>query len=416
MSLEASSSRARHSRYALIPAIGTSKLGTGAFTVVVLYVVGRDAGIGPAGMVLALEAVPVVIFGLLGGVFADRSDKRRLLLSYDASSVIVCALPCILFTARHDLLHNTDVVVASAVIVSVVCAVTSGLYAPTSRAIVPFIMDRSEFARYNGTLSAMGSVSQVCGPLVGGLIITLTNDCYLWALLVNLVSFTISFLITLVLPRTAAPRVQNGGSIVGSVLECAVWIRGNRPVRRVLASASLLYFLLAPVGLVVLSQLGGSASAGKYLSICQAFQAFGAVVCVLTTDRIYRRYDPLASMSVLCGVSALLTLMLASPSLLLYVVSAFGLGFVSTLFAVSLFGVIQNEAPEEMVGRAIAVSAALSGALIPAGLFLFGHLITLSSAAAVVVATSICLAILAVVDHLLSRKPANKTAEVGVRR
>ncbi|MFE6920987.1 MFS transporter [Nocardia sp. NPDC057663] len=393
----------KYARYALIPAVGISKLGTGSFTVVVLFVIGRDAGVGTAGIVLALSAVPAVIFGLLGGVFADQWEKRRLLLLYDAASIVVCALPCILFLVRRDLLGNIKLVVASAVVISFICAVSSSLYAPTSRAIAPFVVHRSEFARYNGMLTAAGNVAQVCGPLIGGLIIVVSDDCYVWALAMNTGSFVISFLITLRLPRVGAAEARARRSIFRKLLEAAIWVKDNRPVRRVVLTASILYFLLAPAGLIVLSRLSGTEMAGEYLSLCQAFQAFGSIAFVVVADRVQRKDGMPSSMGAICVLSATMMLMLATSNLMVYLVSSFGIGLLSTMVAVSLFGVIQGESPPSMVGRTIAIAAALSGALIPVGLWSFGQLVAVSSYMAIVV-SSASLVVLGLAVHLSSRK------------
>ena len=117
------------------------------------------------GLLGLCRFVPILIFGLAGGVMADRSDRRRTLVT---SQLALLAISAIL--AALTLAGNAHLLVIY--LVTIVGAIFSAVAVPTRQALVPLLVPRQEMAGAM-TMNILGSqVSAVAGPAIGGLIIS----------------------------------------------------------------------------------------------------------------------------------------------------------------------------------------------------------------------------------------------------
>jgi MFS family permease len=116
------------------------------------------------GLLGLCRFVPILIFGLAGGVVADRYDRRRTLLGSQLALLLTSALLGVLTIAGSI---NLIAIYA----VTVVAATVGAVAGPTRQALVPLLIPRH---RLSGamTMSILASqVATVSGPAVGGLII-----------------------------------------------------------------------------------------------------------------------------------------------------------------------------------------------------------------------------------------------------
>lgn len=109
------------------------------------------------------SAVPSLTVGLFAGVFADRTDRRRLLLATRIGSATVAAVLAVLVITNH---WNIVVVMAFSV-------ASSAAYAfepPGRQAILPRLVPVRDLFSAMGLVRATQQMSQTVGPLVAGLL------------------------------------------------------------------------------------------------------------------------------------------------------------------------------------------------------------------------------------------------------
>lgn len=148
---------------------------------------------------------PLVVFGLYGGVVADRFDRRVL---YLASAFATWATTlALLIQAVAD--------VRSVLLILVLVAVQAGTFAMSSAArgaIIPRVVPTPLVPAANTLYFTAGNVGQVAGPLVAGLLISLPNG-YSWAYAADAVLFSLLLYSALRLPpvRPTGSVVRTGG-------------------------------------------------------------------------------------------------------------------------------------------------------------------------------------------------------------
>jgi MFS family permease len=180
-------------------------------------VIGRDKTWAPAATagVLLATLVPLILISPVAGVFVDRWDLRRTMLASDAiRGLLVAAL-----VALPLLPAGTVPVPAQLACVYAVVFVTSAVsrfFTPARFAIVADVVPPEQQARASGIGQAtMGLAGLIGPPLAAPLLFTAGIQ---WALIVDAVSFAISFAAIYLVRVPARPGVATASTGVWSEL------------------------------------------------------------------------------------------------------------------------------------------------------------------------------------------------------
>lgn len=134
-----------------------------------------NALVGALGIV---QLCPVIIFGLLGGTYADRINRRKLLLVSELILVVIVLL----------LLLNSSLpqpsVVAIFVLVAIMQAV-NGFHRPAMEAMTQKMVEPRDYAAVGALGSFRSSAGAIAGPLLGGILVAAfgLSGAYLFDLL-----------------------------------------------------------------------------------------------------------------------------------------------------------------------------------------------------------------------------------------
>ncbi|MFJ9696952.1 MFS transporter [Kitasatospora sp. NPDC101183] len=135
------------------------------------------------GAVGAVELVPAVLFGLYGGVLADRADRRTVAL---VTEVALAALSALLLA--NALLGTPAVWPLYAA--AGVAAALQGIQQPSLDAMIPRLVPHEQLVAAGALLSLRGSIATVAAPAAAGLLIAGAGVPA--AFLVDLATFLVS--------------------------------------------------------------------------------------------------------------------------------------------------------------------------------------------------------------------------------
>lgn len=150
------------------------------------------------GIIGACRSLPVLIFGLWGGVTADRLDRRRVLLFTQSFVAFVSAG---LFFLTREKMVSPPIIYAAVVVIATVAAFEN----PARASFVVNVLPREHLE--NGlALGVLGwQVAAVTGPAVGGLVLANTSLETLYA--IDSISFVpLVIVLALIRARTAPPK------------------------------------------------------------------------------------------------------------------------------------------------------------------------------------------------------------------
>jgi hypothetical protein len=166
------------------------------------------------GLVLACYGVPRTVFIPIGGMLADKTGPRTLMLFAD---VLRCVLVGVLtfLAARH-----TASLVALGPTAALIGA-GEGLFLPASYSIMPSLLDDSRLAAGNALSSTAVQVGSLIGPAIGGALVAATGASTA-AFGIDAASFAVSAVSLALIPRRAA-----AGSMAASSAEAADSMAGQ---------------------------------------------------------------------------------------------------------------------------------------------------------------------------------------------
>lgn len=127
------------------------------------------------GLLGLVRFAPVIIFGLFGGVIADRGD-RRMILVWTHLALLVSSVVLVLATASG---HDTLLVIYAVTFAS---AAINALAGPARHALIPNLVPRSELAGAATMANLAMQAASVVGPAIGGVLIAGTSLAIVYGL------------------------------------------------------------------------------------------------------------------------------------------------------------------------------------------------------------------------------------------
>jgi MFS family permease len=305
-----------------------------------------------AGVLGALNTLPFLLFGLFVGVFLDRRARRPVMIVADV--VRAAALGWIPIAYAIGVLD-----IGQLFAVVFIAGVMTVFFELAYQSYLPGVVSRDRLTEANGKLQISESSAQVAGPGVAGLLVAWLSAPA--AIVVDAVSYVVSFVTALGLPADEAPKPRSVGpaaSVRASIREGFVAI-GKHPLLRWCTTAAVIMNLFSATVMSVLflflvrTDGIGSAQVGLIVAASSA----GALAGALLADRVTGWFGvgPTLILSMALTALGYLTLALVhghSPSA---VVVAAVAAFV-VLFGVPPFNVVvitfrQVSTPDELLGR-----------------------------------------------------------------
>jgi len=317
-----------------------------AQTLLVLHL--TNSGIA-LGFLAAVQFGPVLLIGPWAGLIADRSDKRRLLLTVQSLAMVQSfALAVVAFTGAP---------VWTIYLVALFGGVTIAFDNPARRAFVVEMVPEADVPNAVSLNSALMTSSRVIGPALAGLLITTVG--FGWAFLADGISY-VAVLTSLWLIRPgdlrrgpvavrAKGQVRAGLRYVRSVPE--LWV----PLAMMAVIGTLAFNFSTVMPIYVTRDLGGSEG---LFTIVFSVLSVGSLIGALAVARrqvVTVRTVGLAALAF--GVSMLLLAL--APGLGLLLPAALLVGLTSIGFLTASTAIVQLRAAPEMRGRVLALQAML---------------------------------------------------------
>ena len=321
------------------------------------------------GVGFAMFGLPHLLFGLLIGAWADRLDRRRLMIVVDLlSAAVLVSVP---LAAAAGLLSVWWIYAA------IFAASTLGIFFQAAQfAAIPSLVERDKLVAANGQIQASFSAATVLGPLVAGALLAFIPIEDL--LYVDAVTFLVSAVtLSLIARPFNAPRKAARTSIRADVVEGLRYVLRHPVLRNISAMMALINFVsvTVPAQLVLFAKHRFAVSDSE-LGFLFAADGAGVVLLSLAAGPLRSRFSfgnvALGSLM----LSGLITVALAyAPSYPLAVaLSAVSSGF-GILFNINTGSLRQAIVPNHLLGRIITIAMVLAWSANPLGATIGGVIV-----------------------------------------
>ncbi|MFG1708577.1 MFS transporter [Nonomuraea sp. M3C6] len=325
-----------------------SQIGTRGTVAANFYQVYQLTGsVAYTGLVGGAQAVALLVLSPLGGAFADRLDRRRLLQAAQAVALLVAvALSWLTLIGQAEAWH---------VVISVVLTTAAATFdQPARQALIPALVPKNQIGQAVALLNPSRELAVLVGPLLSGVLISLAGPGLMYVIDAATYAVLVGVLATLRISKLEPAAERR--SILGSIAEGAKYI-AHRPLIYNLmlldlsATVFSAYRVLLPalaldvlhVGATGYGVLSGAPSAGALIATYAVFR---------TVQRSQRQGRVLLVSTVLYGISAILLAHL--PVFLLAVLAALLLGAFDAMATTIRHAAVQIDTPDEIRGRVTA--------------------------------------------------------------
>ncbi len=320
-------------------------------------------------------ALPQVLFGLVGGVVADRWDRKGVMIASDLLRAVL-VLAVLLVRTSGDL---WILYLAAAAL-----AMVGSFFYPARNATIPNIVPTGLLLAANGLIQGSYIIALIVGPMVAGTIVELWG----WVAAIVFDSFTFVFsAVTILVMRI--PPIQNGGSyspvarpggrtLWHSVREGLGFIRQSPPLRRALPITGIATLGIGAVVLLAIPHLKVRLGAGGLeYGGAMSMLGIGSILGGLLASRFSHRFSihSIVGGTLILAGAAIVAFAFA-PIYLVVLLSVVTLGFCIVIARGALDTAIQTLSPDEVRGRVQSVVALIvaGGTALAQGLSAFlGH-------------------------------------------
>ena len=360
MSLEVLGER-NFARY--LAAVTVSTLGSGISTVALAFAVLGFGSATDLGIVLLAREIPVVILLLLGGVFADRIPRQRILVGTDLVKGIAQGATAIVLVSGNAHVWNVA-------LLQTLFGLAAAFSRPATTGLIKEAASDARLQEANALLGLSSSVFSIAGPAIGALIVAAGSPA--WALAIDALTFFASAAFIGSMRLMALVRVASASVLADLRDGWREFVQRSWAVAMVASFGlfQLTYFpallVLGPV--VAKEHLGGATAWGLILAIESAGSVLGGLVALRMR---VRRPLVVCQLFVLPAGVLLASLAVPLPLLALVAVSFVnGIGFaVGNIF---WFTALQRNVPEHALSRISSFDWLGSVALNPIGYALIG--------------------------------------------
>jgi hypothetical protein len=368
-------------------AIVVSELGDSFHYVALMWFALVSAG--PLGVlaVRLADSVPALLFGLHGGLVADRTDRRRVMVLADLTRGVVLIPIAAAGLAGHLELWML-------VIAAFVLETATSYFEPAYGAMLPRLVDRENVQPANGLVRATAEAVRVGGwAAAGALLVFVPLSSFF---LLNAASFFASGLLLLgvrargtPLGGTGAPRLREGFTALRPhpVLATAV---GALAVGITIGAGAWM------VGVPDLVRDGLGLGAGSFSAIAASY-AVGAVVVGVVLSRVRVAHKARASMVLWIPYALAYSLFALAHSLAVALVAGLISGAIQVALLILLYSAAQEEIPDSLLGRVVGLISLVHRGAHATGLLLMGPLFAVAATRTVFWAAALSLPLVGLV-------------------
>ncbi|OPX42973.1 enterobactin exporter EntS [Ruminiclostridium hungatei] len=330
---------------------------------------------------LAISIVPTILLSPLGGILADRVNRRNIMVALD----FISGLSVLSFVF---ILSDSNVVTAIGAIM-VILSILAAFESPAATACVPQLQEGDNVIRANAAVYQVSALAGLAAPILGSVFYSI------FGLYPIIIASVVCFFITALfecfikLEHTPSSMKNNIFTIIKNDFSASMrFMTKEQPniLKLLLLIAIISFFIasLATVGMpfMIRNVLGLDATFyGAAESALGAASIAGSIAAGLLVGKF--KNSKLYLLLAALGISLLpagLAFLLKAPTMVSYgsIILSFVLAqFPATIFSVFGLSIIQQKTPNELLGKVMSYAATITLCAQPLGQMVYGILLDL---------------------------------------
>lgn len=345
-----------------------------------LYLLNKTGSASLFGVVSACAFIPMILITPIGGIFADRVNKRNIMVILDFLTALITLVVMML-------LGKVNLIVLLLIALILLYGI-QGAYQPAVQASIPVLVPSDGLMQANSLINIVSSLSSLIGPVIGGMLFGFLGIKPI--LIVSGICFFIAAIMEMfiIIPFTKKDNGRGVFNIIFSDMkESFNFILNDRPEilkgSLIISAFNLVLSACVMIGLpVIITQKMGFQleTANRLYGYIEGVMGAGSLVGGILGG-IFAKKIKIKNCSILliiCSLSILpITLVLSFdfPVITAYaiiMVSSFVMMALATLFSIQLMSCLQLLTPNNLLGKVISCVMCISMCATPIGQAFYG--------------------------------------------
>lgn len=347
-----------------------------------LYLLNLTGSSALYGTVIACAFIPAILLSPVGGIVADRVNKRNIMVILDFfTAAVILAFSLLMDVSNIILLLTVTLMLLYGI---------AGAYQPSVQASIPALTSEENYMAANSIINTISSFASLIGPVIGGILYSIYGlKPVLW---VCVVCFFVSAVMEIFIQIPFEKQVLEGGILKMAKTDFTSSIRFIRTEKPVIGKTLLLIFginlFLSAMITVALPYLVTevfdleAAQANRLYGFAEGALALGGLSGGIGAGIFAKRLaiQESGNLVISCALSVFpigLSLLLFSSGIINYLVitvCCFMIMVFSTILTIQMMAFVQTETPQNLIGKVIAVIFTISMCAQPLGNALYGVL------------------------------------------
>lgn len=312
--------------------------------------------------------LPTFFLSPFAGVWADRYNRKMLIIVADSLIAISTLILAILFLMGYDAIWLLFVT-------SAIRALGAGVQTPAIGAFIPQIVPEDKLTKVNAINGSIQSLVTLVSPMISGALLTMaTIETIFFIDVVTAAIAVVILLFFLKVPVHEKAKSEQTISYFDDMKKGFVYIKNHDYVKSFFIFCALFFFIIAPVA---------------FLTPLQVTRTFGNDIWRLTTIEITFSMGMMAggvimaswggfknkihTMALSVFVTGIGTLALGlAPTFWLYTFFMGLIGIVMPVFNTPSTVLLQEKVEPDFLGRVFGVLGMISSSMMPLGMLIFG--------------------------------------------
>ena len=345
-----------------------------------------------SGTIMTLSIIagflPTLFLSPFAGIWADRYDRKRLIVLADGGIALVTLFTVIAYALGYGS-------IGLLLVISAVRALGSAIHGPSVNAFVPELVPEDQLMRIQGLNSGVQSAIMIISPIVSAFLLANFSLALIFSIDIITAILGIVTLLVFVKPITKR-QIQEHSSYLKDLKSGIEYIRNHRFLIPFFVIVALVMFLIAPVAfLTTLQTVFKFGDAPWRLSAIEVAFASGMMLGGFALSRFQGFKNRIQTMAVSLGFMAILSIALSlSNNFTMYMLVMFSFGISIPYYNAPANVMIQEKVEANYLGRVFSVLGMISSSTMPLSMIIFGPLADVWSVDGIMIAAGIAMLVL----------------------
>ncbi|MDR1621622.1 MAG: MFS transporter [Synergistaceae bacterium] len=343
--------------------------------------------------------LPQVAISLHAGVWADRYDRKRIIVLSDA---FIAAVTLVLFGAFFAGCGSLELLLAAGTLRSL----GGGIQAPAVSAFLPQIVPKEQLTKINGINQALRSLFSFLAPAFGGILLGFAGIT--WAFLLDVVTAAaaIAILLSIEADRLPPREARSVFGFLRELREGIVFTLSHPVLKYLVLCYGVSFFLISPAAfltpVMIERTFGNEVWRLTANELVWAAGSFGGGFFVASRGKFADKVRTISYSLIAFGV--LFGLLGMSRTFIFYLSVMGCAGFFVPILMTAETVLIQEKVENAMMGRVFSIIQLISGGAMPLGMIVFGPLADWTSIESILTVTGILLALVGMMYGRLAKE------------